>query len=230
MRGLIVPAFVFVSLISHTQVQSRGQIWLGAGIKREVHKDFVLSAGTNARWFNDGSIKTLYQEVCIKSEHLDWLRPSVEYRIVTSYDDLRNYSNAHRLNVNLDFRTKVSDFKIGMRLRYQGYLGGGIGDGSDLDPAYRFKPYAEWKNKSRYTPEISAEYFYNPIPGPVGTRFNRMRYGLTMNIDAKGPNDFGITYYYGRKFNTGKPYTEHILSLEYSFEWKKPKKEKEITE
>ncbi len=159
---------------------------------------------------------------------MDWFRPSVEYRIVTSYDSRGNYSNSHRVNVNLDFRMKVQDFKIGTRLRYQGYLGGGsaAAGGSDLAPAYRIKPYVEWSNKSRFTPEVSTEFFYNPVPGPVGNRFNRVRYGLTLNIDAKGPNDLSLTYYYGRKFNTGKPYSENILSLEYSFEWKKAKKSK----
>jgi hypothetical protein len=44
---------------------------------------------------------------------------------------------------------------------------------------------------------------------------------LTGNVDLPGPHELGITYYYGRKFNTGNPYQEHLLSLEYTFEWKK---------
>ncbi len=222
MRTAVVAFFVMASC--SVFAQDRGQLWLGAGVKREVAKNVVASVGTNARWYNDGTLRTLYQEAAVKSEHLKWFRPSVEYRLVTSYDKTGAYSNAHRLNVNFDFRTKVSDFKLGARFRYQGYLGGGTGSGSDLDPSYRIKPYVEWSTKSRFTPELSVEWFYDPIPGPVGNRFNRVRYGLTGNIDLPGPNDLGITYYYGRKFNTGNPYNEHIVSLEYSFDWKTEKK------
>lgn len=226
MRIAVLSLFVLTSVATFAQ-QTRGQLWLGAGVKREIAKDLTLSAGTNARWYTTGQLRTLFQDVTLKSEHLKWFRPSVEYRLVTSYDELRNYSNAHRINVNLDFRKKWEDFKFGTRLRYQGYLGGGVGDGSDLDPSYRIKPYVEWSNGSRFSPELSAEWFYDPIPSPVGNRFNRFRTGLTVNFNAPGSNDFSLTYYYGRKFNTGNPYTEHILSLEYSFEWKKPKKKKE---
>jgi len=158
MRWKVTLLVAFVSGFSFAQ--NKDQLWLGAGVKRQIAKDVVLSAGTNARIYNDGRLKILYQELAIKSEHLNWFRPSVEYRIVTSYDSRGNYSNSHRVNVNLDFRTKVKDFKIGTRFRYQGYLGGGgsVG-GSDLAPAYRIKPYVEWSNKSRFTPELSTEFF-----------------------------------------------------------------------
>lgn len=227
MRLKITFLLAFVSCFSFAQ--NKDQLWLGAGVKRQIAKDLIFSAGTNARIYNDGRLKTLYQEVALKSEHLKWFRPSVEYRVVTSYDKRGSYTNSHRVNVNLDFRKKIEDFKIGTRFRYQGYIGGAFATGSDLDPAYRIKPYVEWSNKSRFTPELSTEFFYDPVPSPVGLRWNRVRYGLTVNFDAKGPNDLSLTYYYGRKFNTGNPYNEHILSLEYSFEWKAPKKHKSAT-
>jgi hypothetical protein len=228
MRTLL--AVLCLTATGVTMAQNRSQIWFGAAVKRELSKDIIGSAGTNVRMLTDGRLRTLYQELSVKSEHLDWFRPSVEYRFVTSYDELGNYTNAHRYNVNFDFRTKYEDFKFGTRLRYQGYIGSGTGSGSDLDPSYRIKPYVEWSNKSRYTPELSAEWFYDPIPGPVGNRFNRFRAGLTLNFNAPGNNDISLTYYYGRKYNTGKPYQEHIVSLEYSFDWKGKKKKSDAEE
>lgn len=224
-RLLIIPLL----LISWSTIaQDRGEFWFAAGIKREVIKDLTASAGSNIRINYMGKLQTLYQEVCIKSDHLNWLRPSLEYRLITSYDRYGNYSNTNRLNVNLDFRHKWEDLKYGVRLRYQTFLGSASsGSGGDLDPSYRIKPHVSWEPKNRrITPELSVEWFYTTANSATGNRFNRVRYGLTGNINLPGSNELSITYYYGRKINTGNPYNEHILSMEYTFEWKTDKKGK----
>jgi hypothetical protein len=208
--------------------QNRSELWLSAGVKREIKPHWVASIGTNARIRHDGKLQTLFQDVGIKSEHLSWFRPSIEYRLITSFDKLGNYSFSNRLNFNLDFRYSFDALKVGTRIRYQAFIGKSTISGGDLDPSLRIKPYVTYTfSKSRIQPEFSTEFFYNPVYGPNGRSFNRVRFGLTANIDLPGSNDCSITYYYGRKFNTGNPYQEHLLSLEYGFEWKKAKKKSE---
>lgn len=209
--------------------QDRSEIWLGAGIKREVIKDLVVGVQTNARIQTAGKLETLFQEVSIKSEHLKWFRPSVDYRFITSYADNGNPTYSNRFNVNTDFRKKIKEVKIGFRARYQLVIGSGTGSGSDLDPALRLRPYIEYTiPNTRFSPGFSAEFFYNPQFGEFGQRFNRVRFALGTDVDLPGPNTISFTYYYGRKFNTGNPYNEHLVSLEYGFEWKK--KKKKVTE
>ncbi|MES2556986.1 MAG: DUF2490 domain-containing protein [Bacteroidota bacterium] len=209
---------------STAYAQDRSEIWLGAGIKREVLKDLIAGVQTNARIRTDGKLETLFQEVSIKSEHLKWFRPSVDYRFITSYADNGNPTYSNRFNLNADFRKKIKEVKIGFRARYQLVIGSGGSSGSDLDPALRLKPYVEYLiPNTRFTPGFSAEFFYNPVFGEFGQRFNRMRFGLGTDIDMPGPNTLSFTYYYGRKYNTGNPYSEHLISLEYGFEWKKKK-------
>ncbi len=221
MRQLIL--LLFVSGFSFGLfAQDRTEMWFSAGAKTKISKNLVASIGTNARVRFDGKLQTLFQDVGIKSEHLSWFRPSIEYRLITSYDKIGNYSFSHRLNINADFRYKSEQFKIGTRLRYQTFLGNFAAVGSDLDPAFRIKPYAIYKlANSKITPELSVEFFYNPVNEVNGNRFNRYRIGLTGTIDLPGKNELSLTYYYGRKFNTGKPYNEHLISLEYGFEWKR---------
>lgn len=222
MRRLVTLFAVCIGFSSFGQ--DRGEFWFAAGVKREVAKNIVAGASSNLRVSYTGQLRTLYQELSVKSEHLDWFRPSIEYRLITSYDERGNYMNSNRLNINLDFRHKIEDMKLGTRLRYQMNLGSAGGGGGDLDPSYRFKPYFSYEPKDwKVTPEISAEWFYTTTNSPTGNRFNRFRGGLTANINLPGSNSLGITYYYGRKFNTGNPYSEHLLSLEYGFEWKKKK-------
>lgn len=224
MRNLLV---LLCGVLSCTGfAQTRSEIWLGAGIKREVVSDVVVGFQTNARIATSGKLETLFQEVSVKSEHLKWLRPSVDYRFITSYADNGSYSLSNRINVNADFRRKFKerDIKIGTRLRYQISVDNGTTSGGDLDPAFRIKPYIEFAlPNTRVTPEFSTEFFYNPVYGEFGQRFNRVRLGFSANIDLPGPNSLGFTYYFGHKYNTGNPYNEHLFSLEYGFEWKKPK-------
>ncbi|MFY7989577.1 MAG: DUF2490 domain-containing protein [Fluviicola sp.] len=220
MRRLVALVAVFIGFSSFAQ--DRGEFWFAAGLKREVAKNIVAGANTNLRVSYTGQLRTLYQEISVKSEHLDWFRPSIEYRLITSYDERGNYMNSNRLNINLDFRHKIEDLKLGTRLRYQMNLGSASGGGGDLDPSYRFKPYFSYEPKGwKVTPEISAEWFYTTTNSPVGNRFNRFRGGISANINLPGSNELGVTYYYGRKYNTGNPYSEHLLSLEYTFDWKK---------
>lgn len=221
MRQLSV--FLIMTVFSTALLaQDRTEMWFSASVKTKITKNIVGSLGTNTRFRSDGKLQTLFQDVNIKSTHISWFRPSAEYRLITAYDNIGNYSLSHRLNLNADFRYKTEQFKIGTRLRYQTFLGNYAAVGSDLDPAFRMKPYVVYEmGNSKITPELSAEIFYNPVNEVNGNRFDRYRIGFTGTIDLKGKNELSLTYYYGRKFNTGNPYNEHLISLEYGFEWKR---------
>jgi hypothetical protein len=225
--AVIIVLFLLSTLVAWNQQSTRGQFWFSAGIKRELKYDLEVSLNTNLRLNNFGQLATLYQEASIKYTKLDWFRPSVEYRIVTNYDKRRNYDNSHRLNFNADFRHQIQQIKFGARLRYQMYIGGFVSSGSDLDPALRIKPHVSWERpKAKIKPEASVEFFYNPNSGPYGNRFNRVRYGFTLDFDLPKSHEISLTYYFGQKFSSKNNYNEHILSLEYSYDWKKKKKKK----
>lgn len=219
-------AIVFaLTLAGSSFAQDRTECWLSAGVKHKINSDFTVGLGTNARFRWDGKVETLFQDVSLKYTHFKWVRPSLEYRLITDYDIVGNYTLANRLNMNLDFKKGIEKFDLGLRFRYQTNLGGSSNSsGGDLDPSLRIKPSVSYKLKGRVQPSLSAEFFYNPVNEALGKRFNRARYGLTAEIDLPGPNELSVTYYYGRKFNTGKPYQEHLLSLEYGFEWRGKKK------
>ncbi len=228
MKSLFIAVlFITPCFFAWNQQSTRGQYWFSAGVKRELKHDIDVNLNTNLRLNNFGQLATLYQEASLKYTKLDWFRPSIEYRIITDYDENRNYDNSHRLNFNADFRHKVQQIKFGARVRYQMLIGGFTTTGGDLDPAIRIKPHVEWdKPKSKITPGVGVEFFYNPINEPFGRTWNRIRYGLKLDFNLPGSNELGFTYYYGQRFNSKNNYNEHILSLEYTFEWKKAKKKK----
>lgn len=205
------------------QAQYRSQLWLTAGVTTEPVKDWNAGVSSCYRLNTAGfSPATWYQEFSVKYSGFKWVRPSIDYRFISDWQKNGSIQNTHRLNFNVDFRSKLKRFRPGVRFRYQQLLGNFVLTGTDLDPAMRIKPYLTFlPKKGRVQPTVSAEFFYNPLFGEFGQRFNRVRLGLSAEIDLKGPNQLEVTYYFGKRFNTDKLYTEHLLSLEYTFEWKK---------
>lgn len=223
MRNVLFLILLAISGLN-THAQTRTALWLSGEISREVVKDVSVNFNTNVRFVNPGGLNTLYQELGVKYNGIKWLKPSIDYRFVTSYDDLNNYSNSNRLNFNLDFRHKLKDFKAGVRFRYQTYIAKGVSTDSDLDPSFRIKPYISWEiPKKKFKPSLSVEFFYNPVYGPFGRAFNRVRYGASVEFDLPKKQTLEITYYFGDKFFAKNMYYEHILSLGYAYEWKKKK-------
>lgn len=215
---------IFPVVLTYAQ-NTRGQYRFSAGIKRSMKYDIDLGLESNLRLNQYGQLHVFYQEASIKYSKLKWVRPSIDYRLITAYDERRNYSINNRLNFNLSFYYKLKNFKFSSRFRYQQYLGRDVETDGDLDPAFRIKPAVEWKSKkSMVSPELSIEFFYNPLNGPRGKRFNRVRCGLALNFDLPKSNELSFVYYFGHKFNNKIPYNEHIMSLEYTYNWKKKKK------
>src|SRR4051812_22341836 len=105
------------------RAQDRSEVWFGAGVKSELVKNLVFGLQTNARVRTDGNLQTLFQEASIKSEHIKWFRPSVDYRFITSYAKNGNTEYSNRINLNADFRCKIGEVKTGVRGRYQLFLG-----------------------------------------------------------------------------------------------------------
>lgn len=221
MRLALSVLLVLSGTFAHAQYRS--QVWLTAGVTAEPVKDWNVGVSSCYRLNTAGlSPATWYQELSVKYAGLKWFRPSIDYRYISDWQNNSSVQNTHRLNFNLDFRTKLKRFRPGVRFRYQQLLGNFVLTGTDLDPAMRIKPYVTFMpKKGRIQPTFSTEFFYNPLFGEFGQRFNRVRFGLSAEIDLKGPNQLEITYYFGKRFNTDKRYTEYLLSLEYTFEWKK---------
>ncbi len=231
MKFLFSLLFIFFLVLLTWSQSTRGQYRFSAGIKRSIKYDLDLGLESNLRLNQYGQLHVLYQEASIKYSKFKWFKPSIDYRIITAYDERRNFSISNRLNFNLSFYYKLKDFKFSERFRYQQYLGQDIETDGDLDPSFRMKTAVEWsKKKALASPELSVEFFYNPLYGPRGQRFNRVRLGAACTFDLPKSNEISLVYYFGHKFNNKIPYNEHIISIEYSYEWKKKKKKVEPKE
>lgn len=207
------------------------ELWLGGGIKRALTPKLAAEASMNIRFYEPSLPGTLYPELSLSWKIKDAVKLSADYRAIMDENKYGNYTVANRLNFNVDMRAKFRHFNLGMRVRYQtafGTLRTVNNYSPEFDQAFRFKPSVTIKlrKKSIFKPVIAGEWFYSPANEVLGDRFTKYRLSAGTEINLKGPREIDIKYIFGRNINLPRQKTEHILSVSYTYEWKKAEADK----
>lgn len=225
----LIPFFCFF-IIFNLSSQTRFESWNAIGLKREISKKMALNFDVNTRSY-DYYFQLLYPEFTISYKLNKWIKPSLDYRLLYQRNDFGNYHFSNRLNVNLDLNTKIwKKIYGGVRVRYQNtfqHFSNSDFYNSEFDQAIRIKPSLEWKPKnSKISLNSSIELFYNTIPDySFSQRLDKIRSSIGTVINLKGPNSLDIKYLYGINVGISNNKSQHIISLAYTFDWKKNKSE-----
>ena len=217
----------FLLLTSCSFAQLTREVWCGTGIQRKLTKNLEATLDINSRFYSFKE-QLFYPELTFKYKVKKWFKPSIDYRGLVELNKYGNYKYANRLNFNLNFEKSFNNLSFGFRIRYQ-YVFNGIRSYENYSPEFdqtiRLKPSIKYDiKKSRFTPNASVEWFYNPNNGPTGDRFAKIRSSVGADIALKGPHVLSINYLYGVSVNSAKTKSQHILSIYYCFIWEKPKK------
>ncbi|MBI1836542.1 MAG: DUF2490 domain-containing protein [Flavobacteriia bacterium] len=226
MRKFLI-LFVIISFSS--QAQLTNECWTAIGIKRKINSNSELSIDINTRSYSY-SFQLIYPEITYKYKFTNWFKPSIDYRLLDQRNKWGNFHLSNRLNFNLDFeKTFKKKFIIGFRIRYQSSFSRTVilnNYNPDFDPTIRLKPAFQWMpKKSKMTFNSAVEFFYNPQNVIGGHQFTKIRASAGTDINLKGPNSISIKYLYGKNINDTKYKSQHILSITYTFDWKKKKEE-----
>jgi hypothetical protein len=225
-----ISLLLFLCLPFCTIAQTdKTSLWLSAEVKRELFKNFTASIEANTRFRAIPGLETTFGEISAAYKVTKWFKPSIAYRVIGSKNKYGNTTASNRVNVNLDFKYEVfKRLDAGFRLRYQHaiYSANSSGSSSEFEKSLRIKPeFTYHLKKSIFSPSVSAEWFYSLSPGPKQNTFTRYRLYLGSAIDLKKNNEVNVNLIYGKTF-TGTRSQEWILSLSYSYEWKKKKAKK----
>lgn len=201
--------------------QHEFQVWSEIGLDYKIKKGLHANLELNSRFDNKG-LATFFPQVGVEYKLTKWLKPSIEYRFVVDKNDIGNYKAYNRLNFNLDFSDKIDRLSFGARLRYQ-YAFNNLSVGAydaDFDMAIRLKPSVKYDiNDFPLSPEVSAEFFYNPLyGGPYQPGFDKVRYAIGADLDVKGPHGFGFKYQLDHKLRNYSANLRHVLSVSYSYD------------
>ena len=197
-------------------------VWTELGLHGDLFKksDWALEANTR---FNDNGVATFFPQLGIDYKVSKWFKPSLDYRFLVDKNKYGNYKSSHRINVNLNFKTKiVKRLYVGTRVRYQyGFqqFGAPTSYNDDFDQAFRVKPSVSYDiNNSIFTPTFSAEWFYNPELGENGRQFTKIRIGIGSKLELSGPHNVSFKYQIDKRFNNFKSGLRHVASFSYEYE------------
>lgn len=216
MRSLLFTVVTIIACHSFAQHVEQ-EFWLETGVSYQPAKRWTLNTELNQRYNNYG-LATLFPQISVKYKLTKWLRPSFDYRWITSREFLEPYQSSHRLNANLQGSYSNKRLDLGLRLRYQ-YSFNRINSNYDaeFDQAWRVKPSIQYNIKDfPLSPAVSAEFFYDPTNHAEGKRFTRIRYYAGFDFDIQRVHKFSFGSYLDQWVNT-VPRTRLMYSLGYSF-------------
>jgi hypothetical protein len=215
---LLILFFFFSSFASFSQDEF--MLWTSAGVEGKIIKKMSWSAELNGR-FGDKTLETFFPQLGVEYKVKKWFRPSIEYRFIVDKNKYGNYKSSNRINFNANFKKSVDRFGLDARIRYQyGFtrLVATEEYDSDFDQAIRLKPAVSYDiNNSIFTPKISAEFFYNPIYGPISPGFNKIRIAVGFGLELDGPHSISMKYQLDKKFNNYSAPLRHVIGFEYGY-------------
>ncbi len=223
----------FSFLLSFNSIcQMTREIWTGIGFKTKLTPKSELAIDINTRSYTY-YLQLVYPEITYKFKLAKWLKPSIDYRLLDQRNKYGSFSLSNRLNFNLEFEKGLSKkLIVGFRIRYQSTFSRirEINDyNPDFSPTIRLKPSISYTpKKSKFSYNSAIEFFYNPQNVLLGHQFIKYRASFGTDINLKGPNTLSLKYLYGQNINSGKNKSQHILSISYTFEWKKKTAKEEI--
>lgn len=201
-----------------TKAQSEFQVWTELGVKGDIIKKMDWFVDLKTR-FGDVGLNQFLPEAGIDYKVTKWFKPSISYRLIAAPNKYGNFKASHRINFNANFKENIDRFRLGLRARYQ-YAMSGAGQeyDSDFDQAIRVKPSIEYDiNNSIFSPKASAEFYYDPVFGPSGQRFTKMRIGIGSALELDGPHSVSFKYQIDKWFRDYSRGLRHVISVSYGY-------------
>lgn len=223
MKGIL--GLLFCLMLTNPMAQLfEQQVWLETGVKYNLNKKIGASMDLTQRYGYSG-LETIFPQVSFRYKLKKWVRPSIDYRLLYSRSNSGEYNASHRVNGNLQFSHTIQRFDVGLRIRYQ-YSFNRLNSNYDaeFDQAWRLKPSLQYNIKGQpISPELSAEFFYNPEHSVEGNQFNRIRYYAGTDLSLPKNQTLGIGLYMDQWIND-IPKIRVMYSLSYSIGLNNPRK------
>lgn len=189
MKKLILITFLFLPFLS--QSQDGLALWTGVGVEKKINKKFSVNLNAQARFVENLSFAQTYLgEVGLSYKIIKNLEITGYYRFINRRkDETKDFKNRHRFYGDLSYDKKLGVIKVGYRLRYQHQFKDNDGE-IGFDASYwRNKLEVSYPNKTKFTPYISGDLFYQ-----VGSGFDQLRpkAGISYKINKKSSIDASV--------------------------------------
>jgi Protein of unknown function (DUF2490) len=190
-------------------------LWTGVGAEKKINKSLSVNLNTQLRFTDNISVLRAYLgEVGVSYKLTKHWEVSGYYRYIgrRKKNDAGTYYYRpyHRFYADVAYDHKIWKLKFDYRLRYQNQFKDDNESGLENDSSYlRNKFELSYPNKSRFTPYVSTDLFYQ-----LGTGFDQMRnkagVEITINknnkIDLSGFTDYQLQGSQENRFLLGVAY------------------------
>ena len=193
------PAFLFfllISFCSYSQATDIG-LWSGVGVEKKINKSFSVNLNAQTRFTDNISIMRVFlgelgvSYKITKHWEISGYSRYIGRRKKTDDKTGYYYRPYHRFYADLAYDHKLWKLKFDYRLRYQNQFKDDTStDGLEPDKSYlRNKFGLSFPNKSRFTPYVSTDVFYQL----GGTGFDQMRNKAGVEIAINKRNKLDIS-------------------------------------
>jgi hypothetical protein len=171
--------------------------------------------------FDQYGMRSFFPQIGLDHKLTDWLKASIDYRVISERNDVGNFLVTNRINLNLIAKEEIADRLEGsVRLRYQYAPQNRFSDNydADFDQAIRLKTKLDYDiDNVPITPSAGIEFFYNPVYGPNGPGFSKYRAEIGADHEGLGDHTIGLKYIFDGRFENSDRPNRHILSFSYSY-------------
>ena len=217
MRHLVFSLLLF-PILGWGQNSTVFQLWNEAGVSYKVDKKQSLAFDLTTR-HAAGGLQTYFPQVSYKYKVNKYIRPSLDYRLISDRNQEGNMTLQHRINANIQFNQELERLQLGLRLRYQ-YSTNRIADNfePEFGQALRIKPsFAYDLKKTDLEPQVSMEFFTGPMDGQMGYHLNRIRWSVGLAYAFDGPHSLEVAYMYDQRIMSPGALNRAIMSFSYGY-------------
>lgn len=220
MRKALCFCTLFVTMFG--SAQSKFNHWYSIAADGDVVKRLDWSAELNFRYDTYG-LSTVFPEVGLEYKLNDWLKSSIDYRLISSRNDARNFVYSSRVNMNLSAKKELFDrFTAALRARYQfGFAGYSSGEyDPDFDQSFRLKPKFEYDiDDFPLTPSVGTEFFLRTANVPYEPRLSKLRTEFGLEYEGFKKHKIGAKYQLENRFGDTYFKKRHIISISYTYKF-----------
>ena len=170
------PFFILLLLtLTFTEAYAQNEglaLWNSISVEKKITKKLSVSLSGQARIVENISYAQTYiGEVGLSYKFLKNFEISGNYRYTERRkNETKDFKSRHRFYADLSYERKLGFLKFENRLRYQSQFKDNDGE-TDFDTSYlRNKLEISYPNKSKFTPYISGDIFYE-----IGAKIDQLR-------------------------------------------------------
>ncbi|MDI9879207.1 DUF2490 domain-containing protein [Flectobacillus longus] len=194
MKKILLPLLLISGKMLGQETDIRS--WTGVSLEKKLNKHISLNANLQVRTTdNFTAVGSYVGEFGLGYKINKHWEVSAYYRFSKRQkwdksEDAYIYKPFHRFYANIDYDRKISIFKLSYRLRYQDQFKDTDTGLEETKSYLRNKIELAYPNKTRFTPSISADFFYK-----IGEDFDQIRYKAGVDYIVNKRNSVGLTFF-----------------------------------